>query len=424
MRNSFIALFLVCLLGMAFSATSADCQFSNLYTKHLQKHGVSWLSKADTSQNLCGTEWSQHGTCCDTKSLRKYVSDEIASVDKIVEDAKSSVQATLQTLKEYRDQFSQIALSKSAAVPGEINLLPNQRQKIYNENYPKMNKIISWVEQHSSSVIAEQSACLNRFKKVRSGSVCYTCSARASVFFTKDELHLHEDVCRQLISDCRQGWTSIIEYLDQVNAFYKIIKEVDLLYNLKFAGSVKGSPANQLLDWADKSGIRKNLRQCSDSSCDFSTATNICNSFVSIEQPLYIVEALNNAKGVSSMIGSAKKVLIEVWNKSKNLVGKIFSFFKGKSQSQNTSSGNSSDTDEGRKLIGKVVTAILKQLTQAPAQVSTAVNVAAQPAQSTSAVNPLICPPNQVCVSDKLVMSSSACGSAGVKCASSDISFP
>ena len=311
MRNSFIALFLVCLLGLA-AAQQSGCSFSNLFTKQMSKKGVQWTSKPAVSQSYCGVEWSEHGTCCEIDSVQNYVNKEMGSIDKLAAKSKDETRETLQNLKAYKQQFLLLTREGPSLISGVRLKSQQERQKIFQEYHNQMDAIIKWVENHQSSVVDSQSTCLDKFKKVRASSVCYACSGRASTFFNKNELNLHETTCRLIINDCRTGWAEIIEFLDKVNTFYDIIKGVDKDYGLNLADSVKGSPAKQVLDWAKKTGIRDNLQKCTAANCDFETAKNICNGFVSIEQPIYIVEALDIVSTVNKRVRKSRKTFNKI----------------------------------------------------------------------------------------------------------------
>ena len=176
-----------------------------------------------------------------------------------------------------------------------------------------MDSIIIWINSNKDQMVEKQKQCLGRFKIIRSQAVCYTCSARAQTFFDKDRLHIHEDTCRVIVSDCRQGWIYLIEYLDKVNAFYEMIRRIDSDYKINFSGSVSDSPAKTVLDWAEKSGIKTELQKCTKGSCNFETTKHICNSFVSIEQPIYLKEALRIVgEEVTQIIEDNKARSIEI----------------------------------------------------------------------------------------------------------------
>lgn len=130
MRNSFIALFLVCLLGLA-AAQQSGCSFSNLFTKQMSKKGVQWTSKPAVSQSYCGVEWSEHGTCCEIDSVQNYVNKEMGSIDKLAAKSKDETRETLQNLKAYKQQFLLLTREGPSLISGVRLKSQQERQKSF-----------------------------------------------------------------------------------------------------------------------------------------------------------------------------------------------------------------------------------------------------------------------------------------------------
>lgn len=222
MRNSFIALFLVCLLGLAAAQQSA-CSFSNSYTRHLQQKKVDWLRSPVNSQTHCGTEWATHGSCCELSSLENFARSQRSFISQLSNKGKDEAKEMLLNLVSYKFQLKALTYEGTTRIPGVSRLDQRQRTAIYQDTKPQIDSIIQWVEQHVNSMADSQKTCLDRLTKVRASSVCYTCSGRAQTFFRGDQLHLHENTCRAIITDCRVSWLNLINFLDKVNQFYTII---------------------------------------------------------------------------------------------------------------------------------------------------------------------------------------------------------
>lgn len=125
------------------------------------------------------------------------------------------------------------------------------------------------------------------------------------------------------MTDCRLGWLYLIEFIDKVNSFYDLVRKVDIRYQLKLMDSVSGSPAKTVLDWAEKTGIKSQLKKCTEGSCNFETTKNICDNFVSIDQPLYLQEALRIVDEVTKKISKAKELLENIKAKLREFTRKI-----------------------------------------------------------------------------------------------------
>ena len=109
MNKTFIAILLFCLL-VAASRQTSQCSFRNAYTRHLLKGEVEWLSSAQQISNHCGSEWRDHGMCCNVNSLKKFVQRQNENLDKLVRNAKQQTTRTVDNMEAYKKQF--ISLSK------------------------------------------------------------------------------------------------------------------------------------------------------------------------------------------------------------------------------------------------------------------------------------------------------------------------
>jgi len=163
---------------------------------------------------------------------------------------------------------------------------------ILNKFGSQIAQVYRWVKKESLSVVDDQVKCVNKISEVRMNSVCYTCSARASVFFDKDKLNVDERTCRDVISECSSSWIRMTQYLDYINKFNAILSQLEKKTGIKFSEAIAGKPAKAIHDWADKNHFRQKLRDCQGGVCDFTTAKDICENFFSINNPIYIRQAL------------------------------------------------------------------------------------------------------------------------------------
>ena len=115
-----------------------------------------------------------------------------------------------------------------------------RRRLLKKSVYPEVSEIMKWLRAKRNDMVQNQRKCLIRLKKTRVNSVCYTCSARAQVFFEKDNLRMHEQTCRNIISYCSNSWFYLIEFLDKVNSIHATIRELEKRTGIRFTASVKG----------------------------------------------------------------------------------------------------------------------------------------------------------------------------------------
>ena len=299
------------------------------------------------------------------------------------------------------------------------------RKALGKQLKPKLKELISWLNENKNLMVVDQTKCLNRLHEVRMSLVCYTCSARASLYFERDELRLHENTCRGLIAHCASSWNYLIEFLDRVNSFYKLVRKMEKRTGIRFKDAVKGSPASSILDWADKNNFRTLLKNCNDGQCQFENAKKICDNFVSITSPIYLKAAL---KVVGNMSRKSKRWRRRIKKKNHQLKKMLMKV------ADKDLYALSKDRDrkrrEGRKLLLKrplaASTLVRSKSLQAlkPNQNPPSITATESSGGTQSAnFNPLLCPGSSICIADKVVLTVSKCTISGILCASPAIQF-
>jgi len=436
------------------------CAFSNAYTAHLKSAGVRFLFTPVKAYQNCGSEWASQGTCCQASSINRFVNREKKELDSVIKLAENQVELTITVINRYilqlRNYIEKEAKNeKSLNTLGRIptpKLTNRQRNELRTNLVPEISPILKWINENKEDMVKKQKECVARLGEVRLNSICFTCSSRAKAFFQGDSLNVHEMTCRGIISQCSQSWYYLIAYLDRVNKFNGIIRELEQREGIKFTEAVSGSPAKSILDWADKNNLRENLAQCKDGLCRFDIAKYICENFVSIRNPIYLKQALNivssvidksqfiyqslsssqspaptagttsaapqtSSKAVSASTRPLSKKEISKAKAQDEEVKKLVKGFMRKSHSIRAG---------GRKLVlrtGQKAAPVLKAVAKAVGQVVASVAATAQSFLQNSNSNPFLCASTSICIADKVVLPVSKCGTFEMMCTDSNIQY-
>jgi len=432
----------------------------NAYTDHLKKGGVKFLSNPINAYKNCGSEWATQGTCCQASSVDNFVSKKKSNQDSIIKLAENQVELTVRVIKRYilvfrdfveREAYNEERFDKLRTNPNQ-RLTVQQKNQLRDNLLPEITPILEWINANKEDMVKKQKQCVARLGEVRLNSVCFTCSSRAKAFFQGDSLNVHEMTCRGIITRCSQSWSYLIAYLDRVNKFNGIIRELEVRAGIKFTEAVSGSPAKSILDWADKNNLRENLTQCADGLCRFDIAKNICENFVSIRNPIYLKQALNivssvidKSQFIYQSIGSSKSSVTtagtssagpqasspaapastgplskkEIW-KAKAQDHKINKKVKGfiRRSREMREAGRTLLLGAGQRA-APVINAVAKAVGQAVASVAST----AQSFVQQNSFNPFICEATSVCIADKIVVPVSKCGTFEMMCTDSNIQF-
>ena len=171
----------------------------------------------------------------------------------------------------------------------------------------------------------QQSTCLNSIQQKRNAGICYACSGRAENYFTSGKLNIHETQCRGVISKCFSSWYYLLAFLERVNLFYKASTKLQRKLGVNFNKAMSSSPASDVLNWVSETKLMRKLIGCKKGLCDFKTAKEICEGFISFDKPIYLHQALKIVNVLISKINT-KKIATKNKKKSTEKAQKVESF--------------------------------------------------------------------------------------------------
>ena len=437
MRIILLALFLATLaLTTAPAVTQAPitpstpssppkCAFRNLYTDFFKKAGIEFLKEPIFTNEQCTGEWKLHGSCCTDEDVEHFANEQLRLEKKNLAEANGIIGRNLKHIRTYLQTFEMFVVDAQKSRKHIDKLSTKKRRKMNNierqtlrrKIAPKIIGLRKWLEANRARLVRNQKKCIKKLESTRINSVCYACSARAQVFFEKDNLRVNEETCRDIISQCSDSWLYLMSFLDKVNDVYSQVRVLEEKTGIRFSDSVKGSPASNILNWSDTNNFRKDLQSCKKGLCEFNKAKNICDNFVSIRKRFYLVNALTAVKSISK---KGEKLA----NKAKRNPAK-----KGKKSAK-----NSPPSSKGRKLVvGKPNRLAARDDKPSPPPSSKPAVVelkslleATQGTAVTAQLrdfNPLLCPRGKSCTVDKVILPVSRCGAYNVDCTKSTVFF-
>jgi len=400
----------------------------------LKSNGVVFRSEPYGTDELCKGEWDTAGSCCSFESTLDYVELQKIKITTVLERANVQVEFTQSDLQKYSKTFhrflryrrrSKKFFRRLTNFGMRARTAKSTRKALGKQLKPKLKELISWLKENKNYMVVDQTKCLNRLHEVRMSSVCYTCSARASLYFERDELRLHESTCRGLIAHCASSWNYLIEFLDRVNSVYNLVRKMEARTGIRFKDAVKGSPASSILDWADKNNFRTLLKNCNDGQCQFENAKKICDNFVSITSPIYLKAAL---RIVGNMNRKSRKWRRYLRKKNKQLKKMLTNdadkdlYALSKTRDRKRRRGRNlllKSPLAASSLVGRKPLQALK-----PNQTEPVISASESSGGNQNAsFNPLLCPGSTICIADKVVLTVSKCTISGILCASPAIQF-
>jgi len=229
MRKVLLLLFLACQLSLIQSQeVSAACTYTNPLINHLKSKGVEFLTTPKIIKNTCNNEWKDYGSCCSREKLSalnkshrnavlqmlKDSSDKTSNMEIFSRMFTTIIRTSLLTIRRLINRSKTIAKEQKAELKDEFFNIQKDYLKRIGETY-------QWIFDNHRTNLKSQRHCVKVISSLRSSSVCYACSARASIFFTRGKLNMHENDCRNTINECSEAWMNLLNYITHVSDFHK-----------------------------------------------------------------------------------------------------------------------------------------------------------------------------------------------------------
>ena len=336
MKRTFIALFLFCILALASGQSpkkeelaqdstetrsanpGSTCSYSNAFIQYLKRSGVTFFSEPDYNNKSCGDEWSNYGSCCDANSLKNFYANQQYEMRQLIRRAIKRVY-DIKTVIYRQERIIQLAIViLKKRVNGMEVLNKNIKRKLVHLlselrrfNHIGTGRALKWIHKYSVKMVISQKSCLENILDVRSDGLCYACSGRASSYFSSGRLNMHEDQCRGTISRCSGSWVYLLGFLNRVSRFYQASIRLQAKMGINFNRAMSNSPATYILNWVKEANLLRKLVKCKKGYCDFKTAKEICEGFISFDKPVYLNQALRIVRSIISNIGKTKGKVIK-----------------------------------------------------------------------------------------------------------------
>jgi len=160
------------------------------------------------------------------------------------------------------------------------------------KHLPKFEETLKSLTNSKAAILTSQDHCLKFINSLRSSSVCYACSARASIFFTDGKLNMHENDCRSAIAECSDAWLSLANVFTMIVPFHLGAVDLGGILGITFTKFLASNPYDTFGHLVDEHGLMLKLTSCKSGDCSFEDSQEICDTMVSYQQPYYIEKAL------------------------------------------------------------------------------------------------------------------------------------
>ena len=201
------------------------CKGLNPFLDHLSNKGVTIYKKvqnAPADNTVCKTEWSQYMTCCQGKSLIRYANADKKSILGHVAKVNQEYKEFIEVIQDIKLRSLQLDYYfKNAVDPEGKKELKNASTLFKKSTQIYFNRFTS----RATVEIFDQEnlKCWNKMIEVRQKSLCATCSSRSSQFFINDSVVVAPHVCINIVTECRESFTNLVNYMKDVENLDKLV---------------------------------------------------------------------------------------------------------------------------------------------------------------------------------------------------------
>lgn len=289
------------LLSMVSAQLPLQC-FKNGYIKARELYSINpliFLTKpmdVSTSKTLgakCGGEWSKFGVCCDPWGLPSHVTNNERLLNDSVKQMNSVVDLSQQIVGDLYLNLKKLSL----AAPH-----PWYPQWTLGIDYAKafLNNITNLVmleefkdfpsAQEKTELKTGNDACWAYMSKLRSASVCQTCSGRSQQFFKDDRGMVTAAVCYESLKLCLRPLQITVKFIRLVKWIMDVndaLKAIGLDCNIWAVGNQKviNSVYDKFVNTAMMATIEKMTLTNLESNPN---SLNICNQYFSLAKVPYV----------------------------------------------------------------------------------------------------------------------------------------
>ena len=201
------------------------CDFRNPFFAKLVQNGKVTMNLIAKRVDKCGKEWSTYGSCCTLESATSYaekdnmlmrratqvVSSSMVNqklmLDQMMPDLKLWIMSDKRLKKMHHFKSSSEGNSKF-----KIDLLTMLRNKM---------KDIGTIDES-----VHQKCWIEELGKMRSSSLCSTCSARSNQYFMENKALISFETCSKMLDTCYPSISQIIKEIGRASCRERVLMPV------------------------------------------------------------------------------------------------------------------------------------------------------------------------------------------------------
>ena len=214
------------------SVASSSCYRMNPFIKQLYERDVKLHETPQINSARCVNEWKIHGSCCEVSSLLTYVQKD----SNFINQAKSQLVKKFGDLYTTTKQIYAHFQSNTELWRDNLNTMAVSAQSLFKifESTTFTNLAISMGNKSFLDAFTQENdKCWQHLIKVRSNSLCETCSGRSHSFFKDGKVAVSMHMCQKVIEVCGASFEWVLDLTQFLGQFSDQMASRDTFFKEK-----------------------------------------------------------------------------------------------------------------------------------------------------------------------------------------------
>ena len=223
MQKSFMLILAVLVISVLADGKLKDCRNLNPILADLQKlHPGVVLESPAKYPSVCGGEWNTHGSCCDINKITELATKDAQKLKDSISSSQESFTKFSQTIVGISTFVPQIPSQILPILPPDIQQLINFLKGEVFQEFSKLSK--SYIDE--KTIATESEKCWTAMSRIRSSSLCWTCSGRSEEFFYNGKAIISNELCQNIIGVCEENFLNTIKLINVGDRAIKALSQL------------------------------------------------------------------------------------------------------------------------------------------------------------------------------------------------------
>ena len=283
--RTYLLLFLtvLCLQAAVAKPTEDQCADLNPFLREMVRlNKIAVVDEPVTVTSYCRSEWAEHGSCCQPQSAVHFAQVDSMHLTLITQAIAGAMSAQRKFLNKIRSDLKRWVEKSPLKAPEKTQI----KQRFYSaiDSIGEVKQAV-----HSKCWVTE-------FGRLRSASLCSTCSGRSNIFFKDGKALVTRDTCTKMVKNCFPSINQIVNFIMAAEEFFTLLNYLGEKMKLDLGLMSKSSHLKKIFDALKKKQVTSSLKDYikdqkkSDSQ---KSANALCLEFMALNKDPFIFQIVD-----------------------------------------------------------------------------------------------------------------------------------